>query len=107
MNNELLNFSFFGFNVLITPWKLIGFLGVFTFSARWFVQMWASKAKGQPVVPTLFWYMSIVGSLLCLAYFVWGKNDSVGILAYLFPTGVSFYNLYLHRRNKRQVRNDV
>ena len=29
MNNEILNFSFFGFNVLITPWKLIGFLGVF------------------------------------------------------------------------------
>ena len=47
--------------------------------------------------------MSIAGSLLCLAYFVWGKNDAVGILAYLFPTGVSVYNLYLHKRHKRQT----
>ena len=41
----------------------------------------------RPVVPTVFWLMSISGSLLLLSYFVFGKNDSVGILSNLFPGG--------------------
>jgi lipid-A-disaccharide synthase-like uncharacterized protein len=43
----------------------------------------------------MFWIISIVGSLMCLAYFILGKNDSVGILGYLFPSAVAFYNVYL------------
>jgi len=30
-----------------------------------------------------------------LSYVIFGQDDSVGILAYLFPSGVSVYNLYL------------
>ena len=101
MDTELLNVSILGITFLVTPWKIIGWTGVFMFSARWFVQMVASKRFGRPVMPALFWYMSIVGSLMCLAYFVWGKNDSVGILAYLFPACVSIYNLYLHYTHKK------
>jgi len=92
-------FQFLGADV--TPWKLVGYSGVFLFSGRWFVQMWASKRSKQVTMPRLFWYMSIVGSLLCLVYFIFGKNDSVGILAYLFPAGVSCYNLYLDIAHKR------
>ena len=29
--------------------------------------------------------MSILGSALLLSYFIWGKNDSVGVLSNLFP----------------------
>ena len=89
---------FDGLGVVVTPWKVIGYSGVFLFSARWFVQMAASKNAGKPTVPRVFWYMSILGSLMCLSYFVFGKNDSVGILAYLFPTVVSVYNLILDFR---------
>lgn len=92
--------------VTVTGWKLVGYCGVFMFSARWFVQMVASRRAGRPVVPILFWYMSMVGSLMCLAYFVFGKNDSVGILAYLFPSSVSAYNVYLelaHRRRSEEL----
>ena len=56
---------------------------------------------GRPVVPTVFWIMSITGSLLLLAYFMFGKNDSVGILSNLFPAGVAGYNLVLDLRHKR------
>ncbi|MBG85429.1 MAG: hypothetical protein CMO80_00820 [Verrucomicrobiales bacterium] len=79
----------------VTGWKLIGYLGVFTFSARWLVQMQASRKAGRPVVPRMFWIMSVIGSLLCLSYFIFGKNDSVGILGFLFPSSVACYNLYL------------
>jgi lipid-A-disaccharide synthase-like uncharacterized protein len=89
------------FGVKVTAWKLIGYTGVFLFAGRWFVQLAASKAMGKPVMPTLFWYMSASGSVLLLAYFIFGKNDSVGVMSNLFPLFVAFYNLYLDRKSKR------
>ena len=84
----------------VSAWKLIGYLGVFLFAGRWFVQVIASKRSGEVTMPRLFWYMSITGSLLLLSYFIFGKNDSVGILANAFPLTVASYNLYLDIRSK-------
>jgi lipid-A-disaccharide synthase-like uncharacterized protein len=92
---------FDGFGVVVTPWKLIGYLGVALFAGRWFVQMYASRKHRKPVVPRLFWLMSISGSLLLLSYFIFGKNDSVGVLSNLFPAGVAIYNLVLDIRHRR------
>jgi lipid-A-disaccharide synthase-like uncharacterized protein len=99
--NEVLHDAF---GVTITTWKLVGYLGVALFAGRWFVQMHYSRKLGRPVVPTVFWLMSITGSLLLLSYFTFGKNDSVGILSNLFPAGVAGYNLYLDLTNKRSRR---
>ena len=79
----------------MSPWKLIGWVGALMFGGRWLVQFIASKRARKPVIPRLFWYMSIVGSLMTLSYFIWGKNDSVGILQNLFPTFTALYSLYL------------
>jgi lipid-A-disaccharide synthase-like uncharacterized protein len=92
------------FGVTITPWKLIGYTGVFLFAGRWFVQLVASKIKGKVVMPTTFWYMSAAGSVLLLGYFIFGKNDSVGVLSNLFPLFVALYNLYLDQRERRRLR---
>jgi lipid-A-disaccharide synthase-like uncharacterized protein len=100
MNQVLLS----AFGLTITPWKLIGYLGVALFAGRWFVQMYYSRKHRRPVVPTVFWLMSISGSLLLLSYFIFGKNDSVGILSNLFPTAVAGYNLSLDARHKRSRR---
>jgi len=99
--NEVIHTAF---GVTLTPWKLVGYLGVLLFAGRWFVQMYYSRKYRKPVVPTTFWLMSISGSALLLAYFTFGKNDSVGILSNLFPATVAFYNLYLDVRHKRRVR---
>lgn len=88
------------FGVTITPWKLVGYLGVALFAGRWFVQLLASRKHGKPVLPVLFWYMSVSGSLLLLAYFIFGKNDSVGILSNLFPLFIAMYNLRLALRSQ-------
>jgi lipid-A-disaccharide synthase-like uncharacterized protein len=85
------------FGIVVTPWKLVGYLGAMMFAGRWFVQMLASRRHGRPVVPGLFWYMSMTGSFLLLLYFTFGKNDSVGVLSNLFPLGVALYNAHLHR----------
>lgn len=91
------------FGVVVTPWKIVGYLGVMTFAGRWFVQVWVSHRLRRPTVPRLFWYMSLTGSLLLLSYFVFGKNDSVGILSNLFPVGIAGYNLFLDvRRSARE-----
>jgi lipid-A-disaccharide synthase-like uncharacterized protein len=100
MNQVLLT----AFGVTVTPWKLVGYLGVALFAGRWFVQLYYSRKLRRPVVPTVFWLMSISGSLLLLSYFVFGKNDSVGILSNLFPAGIASYNLYLDLAHKRRRR---
>ncbi len=97
MNQVMFNIGQIG----VTPWKLVGYIGVALFSGRWFVQMIASRANGRPTLPRLFWYMSMLGSLLLLSYFIFGKNDSVGVLSNLFPCFVAGYNLYLESKNRR------
>ncbi len=87
--------------VQVTGWKIIGYTGVLLFSARWGVQMWASRAAKRPTLPVAFWIMSVAGSLACLAYFIFGKNDSVGVLSNLFPCGVATYNLWLELTHRR------
>jgi lipid-A-disaccharide synthase-like uncharacterized protein len=86
------------FDVVVTPWKLVGYLGVLLFAGRWVVQVLATRRHGKPVIPGLFWTMSIVGSGLLLLYFVWGRNDSVGVLSNLFPMAVAIYNVIMHHR---------
>ena len=89
--------------VHFTPWTILAYFGTFLFTVRWLVQAWASKMAGKPTVPRLFWYMSIVGSLILLFYFIWGKNDGPGIVSNLFPGLLAVYNLFLdftHERDK-------
>lgn len=95
--NEVI-FNLFG--IYVTPFKIIGFLGVLLFSGRWFVQLWVSHQSQKPELPRLFWYMSLSGSLCLLAYFIFGKNDSVGILANLFPSIIAAYNLFLDFKSR-------
>jgi lipid-A-disaccharide synthase-like uncharacterized protein len=87
--------------VVVTPWKVIGFLGAFLFAARWLVQALATKRAGKPIIPRSFWIISLVGSAMVTSYFIWGKNDAVGVLTNLLPASVACYNLFLDLRNAR------
>lgn len=87
--------------LVITPWKLIGYTGALMFGGRWLVQFIASKRAGKPVIPRVFWYMSVVGSLMTLSYFLFSsKQDSVGVLQNLFPTFTALYSLYLDIKHR-------
>jgi len=98
MNSPILHL----FNVVVTPWKLVGYLGVLLFAGRWVVQVLATRRQGRPVIPSLFWLMSIAGSSLLCAYFIWGKNDSVGLLSNLFPMSVAIFNLMMDFRARER-----
>ncbi|HET6631373.1 MAG TPA: lipid-A-disaccharide synthase N-terminal domain-containing protein [Rhodanobacteraceae bacterium] len=81
-----------------TPWKIIGFAGVALFASRWFVQMYYTRKHKRVVMPMAFWWLSITGSAVLVLYFIFGKNDSVGLVSNLFPALVALYNLTVHRR---------
>ena len=99
MNEQIVWLS--GFGVHITLWKLIGLTGALMFGGRWLVQFIASKRHGKPVIPRAFWYMSIVGSLMTLSYFMFSaKQDAVGVLQNLFPSFTAAYSLYLDIKHR-------
>ena len=93
------------FGVAITPWKIIGLAGALMFAARWLVQAWATKRAGRPAIPRSFWIISLSGSAMVTSYFIWGKNDSVGVLTNLLPAAVAAYNLVLDIRSGRAPSN--
>jgi len=96
-----LNFIFF--EVYVDSGKVIGFLGMLMFTGRWFVQVAVSRKHRRPVVPRLFWYMSLIGSCLLLSYFIFGKTDAIGVMSNLFPMTVAAYNLYLDLTHRRTL----
>ena len=99
MNEELLWMEWTGLHV--TWWKLIGYTGALMFGGRWVVQFIASKRAGKPVIPRVFWYMSVVGSMMTLSYFLFSaKQDSVGVLQNLFPMFTAGYSLYLDIKHR-------
>ena len=84
-------------------WKIIGFAGIGTFGTRFLVQWLYSEKKGESSVPVIFWWQSLIGTFLCLAYFL-RQQDSVGVAGYLLNIIPYSRNLVLVYRKRRQVR---
>lgn len=102
MNDELVLLSWTGLHV--TPWKLIGYSGALLFGGRWLVQFWATRRAGYPMIPRLFWIMSVLGSTLTLSYFSFSaKQDSVGVMQNVFPMFAACYSLWLDIRQGQRA----
>ena len=87
--------------VHMSPWTLIGLTGALMFGGRWLSQFIASRRAGKPVIPRVFWYMSLVGSVMTLSYFIFSqKQDAVGVVQNLFPAFTAAYSLYLDIRHR-------
>ena len=82
-----------------TLWIIIGLAGQVFFTLRFVVQWIATERKKESTVPTLFWYFSIVGSMLLLAYALY-RRDPVFILGQSFGVIVYFRNLYFIYKRK-------
>ncbi|HEV8442682.1 MAG TPA: lipid-A-disaccharide synthase N-terminal domain-containing protein [Steroidobacteraceae bacterium] len=91
--------------IVVTPWKIVGFLGALMFAGRWLVQAFATRRAGRPTIPRSFWIISLMGSAMVTSYFVWGKNDAIGVLTNLLPASVAFYNLVMDIRHHRSTLN--
>ena len=60
-------------------WVALGFLGQVLFTGRMVVQWLASEKEKRPVVPDVFWWMSLGGATMLIIYFIW-RVDIVGII---------------------------
>jgi len=77
-------------------WWVIGFGGQIVFASRFWVQWVASERAKRSIVPISFWYLSIVGGLLSLAYAVY-RLDPVFIIGQVTGTMIYARNLALIR----------
>ncbi|ULA62307.1 MAG: LABN domain-containing protein [Nitrospira sp.] len=72
-----------------TIWVVTGFLGQGLFFGRWIVQWLASERSAASKVPVSFWYLSLVGGLITLAYAIYRKDpvfiagQSIGAVVYV------------------------
>ncbi len=82
-------------------WLVVGFLGQACFSARFVVQWIASERRRESVVPVYFWYFSVAGGVILLAYAI-HRLDPVFILGQAAGLIIYVRNLYLIAR-RRQV----
>ena len=81
-------------------WLGLGFFAQLMFSARFLVQWLASERAGKSIVPRMFWYLSIAGSVLLLAYSI-HRKDPVFILGQSMGIFIYTRNLYLIHREKK------
>ncbi|MCY1402907.1 lipid-A-disaccharide synthase [compost metagenome] len=82
-------------------WLAVGFAGQLLFTGRFALQWLYSEYKKRSVIPVGFWYLSLGGSALLLAYAIYRK-DPVFILGQSFGLVVYLRNLQLIARNKEQ-----
>lgn len=73
------------------PWVIFGLFAQFVFFLRFVVQWIESEKRKQVVVPMSFWYLSVGGALMILAYSIY-RQDIVFITS-------SFLSLFIYARN--------
>jgi lipid-A-disaccharide synthase-like uncharacterized protein len=78
------------------PWVLTGMTGQLVFGARFVVQWLASEKEKRVVVPVAFWWLSIGGGVVTLAYAVHNQDPPFMIAQ---AAGLVMYvrNLAIHR----------
>lgn len=81
-------------------WLVIGFAAQGLFSARFLVQLIATEKARKSLVPETFWYLSLVGGVMLLAYAV-HRTDPVIALGQLFGIFVYARNIWFLRNAKK------
>jgi lipid-A-disaccharide synthase-like uncharacterized protein len=84
-------------------WLLVGLLGQGLFFSRFLVQWWESEREGRSIIPVAFWYFSVGGGIVLLAYSI-HKLDPVFILGQGVGLVVYFRNLYLIFRERAALK---
>ncbi len=84
-------------------WLAVGFVGQCLWSGRFIVQWWESERRGHSHLPTSFFWMSLVGSVLIFSYAI-ARTDWVYMAAYALNPIPYARNLVLIARTRRAER---
>jgi lipid-A-disaccharide synthase-like uncharacterized protein len=85
-----------------TVWLAVGLLGQGMFFSRFLVQWLASEKAGRSVFPMAFWYLSLSGGALLLAYAIW-RQDPVFIIGQTTGAFIYLRNIRLRKREETTV----
>jgi len=85
-----------------THWLIIGFVGQVAFGARFVIQWIVSEKKGESTIPLVFWYCSILGSIILLSYAIY-REDPVFILGQSLGSIIYIRNLILIDRKRKSL----
>ena len=69
---------------------------------RWVMQWFKSEREGESTIPLSFWYLSLIGGLITLAYAIY-RRDPVFIAGQSIASVVYIRNLMLLYRNKTHL----
>ena len=83
-------------------WLGLGLLGSTLWVARFLLQWILSERKGESHLPLHFWFVSMGGASLLLAYSLF-RMDPVFIVGYSFPIPLILWNLLLFRKTGNQA----
>jgi lipid-A-disaccharide synthase-like uncharacterized protein len=75
-------------------WVIFGFCAQLMFTARFLLQWIASERAKTSVMPVAFWYFSLVGGVMLLAYALYRK-DPVFVLGQALGVVIYSRNLWL------------
>ena len=81
-------------------WLGVGFLGQGIFGGRMLIQWIATEKARASVIPISFWYMSVIGATITLAYAI-HREDPVFITAQSGGLLVYARNLYFIHINRQ------
>lgn len=79
---------------------VFGLLGQIIFFGRFIVQWWASEKEGKSIIPISFWYLSIIGGAIIIAYAI-RQKDPVFIFGQALALLIYSRNLFLVYKQRR------
>ena len=90
----------------IPAWLIVyGVAGQFTFTLRFIYQWWYSRRKGESLLPTTFWLISLTGSMMIISYAII-RHDPILILGQATGFIVYLRNIMIgHKAAKRERAN--
>jgi len=87
-------------NTIPWYWHAVGYGGQIVFGSRFYVQWLASEKHKRSVMPVVFWWLSLAGGLLTLAYAIY-RLEGPFIMANIGGPPIYARNLYLIHRQRR------
>ena len=85
---------------------IVGFLAQSMFTLRFLIQWIASERAGRSVIPMAFWYLSLGGGLMLLAYAIY-RLDPVFILGQSFGAVIYVRNVWFRVKERRRPAADA
>jgi lipid-A-disaccharide synthase-like uncharacterized protein len=83
-------------------WLLVGFGGQILFMGRFVIQWLVSERERRSVIPVSFWYLSIAGALVLLAYAA-HRRDPVFVFGQGLGVAIYLRNLRLIRAERARA----